>query len=135
MTDREILLIYDAECPVCDLYCRLAHVRSSVGELKLVDARKATAVMDELTQAGHNIDQGMVLKIGDSLYYGSDAIHTIALISSRSGCFNKLNYWMFRFKFLSRLLYPILRFFRNLLLKVLGKSKINNLRLENNDRF
>ncbi len=91
--------------------------------------------MDELTQAGLDIDQGMVLKADDSLYYGSDAIHAIALISSRSGCFNKLNYWMFRFKFLSRLLYPILRFFRNLLLKVLGKSKINNLRLENNDRF
>ena len=134
-SDRELLLVYDAECPVCGLYCRLVNVRSSDGILKLVNAREATAVMGEITRAGLDIDQGMVLKVGNSLYYGSDAIHVLALISSRSGRFNRLNYWTFRFKFLSRLLYPILRSLRNLLLKVLGKSKINNLRFENNERF
>ncbi len=135
MTDREILLIYDAECPVCDSYCRLVRIRASVGKLKLIEARKSAAAMEEITRAGLDIDQGMVLKIGDELYHGSDAINTLALISSPSGLFNRLNYWVFKSRILSRLIYPILRFFRNLLLKTLGRTRINNLRLENNDRF
>lgn len=135
MTDREILLIYDAECPVCDFYCRLVRIPASVGKLTLVDARESTAVMDEVTRAGLDIDQGMVLKIGEELYYGSDAIRALALISSPSGLFNRLNYWVFRSQVLSRLIYPLLRFFRNLLLKALRKTRINNLRLDGNDRF
>lgn len=96
MTDREILVVYDAEWPICDFYCRLVRVRVSVGMLKLIDARESTAVMEKITRAGLDIDQGMVLKIGNELYYGSSAIHALALISSPSGLFNRLNYWVFR---------------------------------------
>jgi predicted DCC family thiol-disulfide oxidoreductase YuxK len=135
MTREEILLVYDKQCPVCDNYCRMVRIRESVGDLKLVDARELSAVMDEITAQGLDIDQGMVLKMGDRLYYGSDAIHALALISSRAGIFNRLNYWLFKSRTLSRLFYPILRFFRNLLLKLLRRTKINNLGLENNERF
>jgi predicted DCC family thiol-disulfide oxidoreductase YuxK len=135
MAREEIFLVYDKQCPVCDNYCRLVHIRETVGELKLMDARESSAVMDEITVQGLDIDQGRVLKMGDRLYYGSDAIHALALISSRSGIFNRLNYWMFKSRTLSRIFYPVLRFFRNLLLKLLRRTKINNLRLENNDRF
>jgi hypothetical protein len=68
----------------------------------------------------------MVLKMGGVIYYGADAIHALALISSRSGVFNKLNYWLFKSKRVSDVLYPLLRSFRNLILKMLGKTKINN---------
>ena len=135
MSGGEILLVYDKECPVCDNYCRSVRVRDSVGKLKLIDARESSEVMGEITSAGLDIDQGMVLKMGDVLYYGADAIHTLALIGSPSGVFNRLNYWIFRSRALSRNLYPVLRFFRNLLLKVLRKTKINNLQQEDNDRF
>ena len=37
------------------------------------------------------------------------------------------NYWIFRSEWRSRLLYPLLRSCRNLLLKCLGKTKVNNL--------
>ena len=89
----------------------------------------------EITSQGLDIDQGMVLKMGDQLYYGSDAIHALALIGSRSGVFNRLNYWIFKSKTVSSILYPILRFCRNLLLKILGKCKINNLGAEKNEKF
>jgi len=135
MVREEILLVYDNQCPVCDNYCQLVHIRETAGDLKLVDARESSPVMEEITARGWDIDQGMVLKMGDRLYYGSDAIHALALISSRSGIFNRLNYWMFKSRTLSYLFYPILRFFRNLLLKLLRRTKINNLRLGNNDRF
>jgi predicted DCC family thiol-disulfide oxidoreductase YuxK len=131
----EILLVYDRECPVCDAYCRMARIRESVGALRLVNARDAGGIMDEITAKGLDIDEGMVLKFGNSLYYGADAIHVLSLMSSRSGVFNRLTYWIFRSKGLSTMLYPLFRFFRNLLLKLLRKSRINNLGLPRRERF
>lgn len=100
-----------------------------------MDAREPSTAMDEITAMGLDIDQGMVLKVDDQLYYGSDAIHALALMSSRSDWFNRLSYQMFRSEAVAAMLYPVLRFFRNLLLKLLGRSKINNLHLPDNERF
>lgn len=130
-----ILLVYDKQCPACDFYCNLARIRADVGELVLVDAREAGPIMDEITAAELDIDQGMVLKVGPRLYYGSDAIHALSLMSTRTGFFNRIAYWMFRSERVSRVLYPVLRTLRNLLLKFLDKTKINNLGLTGNDRF
>ena len=135
MNRPEILLIYDKECPACNAYCQIVRIRESVGDLKIIDAREQSDVLDEITDRGLDIDQGMVLKMGDQLYYGSDAIHALALISSRSGIFNRFNYWMFKSEVISSWLYPMLRFCRNLLLKMLGKTKINNLGISNNEKF
>jgi len=132
---EEILLVYDRECPACNSYCQVVRIRESVGDLRIVDARENSEVMDEITSQGHDIDQGMVLKMGGQLYYGSDALHALALIGSRSGIFNRLNYWVFKSRTASAILYPILRFFRNLLLKILRKTKINNLEIGGNDKF
>lgn len=130
-----ILLVYDKQCPACDLYCKLARIRTDVGELKLVDARDGGPLLEEITKAGLDIDQGMVLKVGTQLYYGADAIHALSLMSTRTGFFNRLAYWSFRSQRLARILYPALRAMRNLLLKLLGRTKINNLRIAGNDRF
>ncbi len=135
MKKEEILLVYDKDCPACDNYCQVVRIRESIGELKIINARESSEVLEEITQLGLDIDQGMVLKMGGVIYYGADAIYALALISSRSGVFNKLNYWLFKSKRVSAVLYPVLRFFRNLLLKMLGKTKINNLNSTGNDRF
>ena len=135
MSQHEILLVYDKECPVCNAYCQMTRIRKSVGELRLIDAREPSSVMDEITRLGWDIDHGMVLKVDDNLYYGSDAIHALSLMSSQSGIFNRFNYWVFRSKTLSHLFYPFLRTGRNVLLKLLGKTKINNLKVENNNKF
>jgi predicted DCC family thiol-disulfide oxidoreductase YuxK len=132
---REILLVYDGECPLCNAYCKVARIRESLGTLKLIDARESSDVRDEMTAKGLDIDQGMALKVGDSLYYGSDAIFTLSLMSSRLGVFNRFNYWLFGSQRRAHLLYPLLRSCRNLLLKLLRRSKINNLGLPGNDRF
>tara|TARA_Y100000588_G_C13835940_1_gene745678 strand:- start:259 stop:666 length:408 start_codon:yes stop_codon:yes gene_type:complete len=135
MSKEEILLVYDKDCPACDNYCQVVRIRESIGELKIINARESSEVLEEITKLGLDIDQGLVLKMGGVIYYGADAIHALALISSRSGLFNKLNYWLFKSKRVSAILYPLLRFFRNLLLKMLGKTKINNLNSTGNDRF
>jgi len=135
MDSAEIHLVYDRECPVCEAYCRMVRVRETAGALRLVNARAASEIMDEITAKGLEIDEGMVLKVGNTLYYGADAIHVLSLMSSRTGVFNRLTYWIFRSKGLSAVLYPLFRFFRNLLLKILRKSRINNLRLPRREKF
>ncbi len=135
MATREILLVYDRECPVCEAYCRLVRIRESLGTLHLINARDRGAIVDEISARGLDIDQGMVLKIDDVLYYGADAIHALALISTPSGLFNRFNHRVFRSKQLAGALYPLFRFLRNLLLKILRRTKINNLRIQGNERF
>ncbi len=135
LNDEPLLLVYDKECPACNNYCRMVRIRESVGELKVVDAREDSPIMKEITDAGLDIDDGMVLKMGNRLYYGSDAIHALSLISSRSGLFNRLNYVLFRSKRVSHIVYPMLRFGRSILLKLLGKTRINNLNIDGRERF
>lgn len=129
------MLVYDGQCPLCSDYCRRLRIREVAGELRLLDARQDSAVRREITARGLDIDQGMVLKIGDNLYYGAHAMHALALISSRSGLFNRLNYWLFRSRWLAGLFYPVLRAVRNVVLKLLRRPRINNLDLPGNKYF
>ncbi len=131
----EVLLVYDQECPACDNYCRFVRLKASVGNLTLVNARDAHPVMEEITAAGLDIDEGMVVKAGGQLYYGADAIHVLALMSSRFGWFNRLNFLVFRSATVAGFLYPLLRICRGWLLKLLRKTRINNLGIEGRDRF
>ncbi len=133
--ETDLFLVYDKECPACNYYCKLVRVRESVGNLVLVDARESSSLMNEITAAELDIDQGMVFIVGDRMYYGADAIHALSIMSTRSGVFNRVTYWVFKSKVLSGILYPMLRASRNLFLKILHKTKINNLNLENNDKF
>ena len=135
LSNKKIFLIYDKQCPACDNYCQVLRIKKTIGDLKLINARDKNDIMDSITARGFDIDQGMVLIIDEQLYYGADAIHALALLSSRSGILNRFNYWLFKSKALSLLLYPVLRFFRNLLLKLLNKTKINNLGIDGNENF
>lgn len=129
----DITLVYDGQCPVCDFYAKRVDV--SQGNFVRIDAREESDLMNEITAAGLDIDKGMVLKIGDSIYFGADAARELALLSSGRGFFNTLAAGLFRFRHVAKLLYPVTVGCRNLLLKILGRSRINNLDVSNNDRF
>ncbi len=130
-----ILLVYDKECPVCDYYCRKIDVGSLAGRLVRINAREESEIMAEITALGLDVDEGMVLKADDVFYHGAEAIHALALLSSKTGLFNRLTSATFRRRSLSRLLYPILNSGRNLLLKMLGRPKVNNLNRPGEDRL
>jgi predicted DCC family thiol-disulfide oxidoreductase YuxK len=57
MANREILLDYDEECPVCDAYCRVVRLSEAAGELQLVNAREDTTVMKDVSRQGLDIDR------------------------------------------------------------------------------
>ncbi len=66
--------MYDEDCPFCNAYCRMMRSRETGGELRLINAREGSAVMDEISRNGLDIDHGRVLNVDDVLCYGSDAI-------------------------------------------------------------
>lgn len=134
VTPEDVWLVYDDECPVCRTYCRYVRIREAVGTLRLVDARQPGPLMDEITAAGLDIDQGMVLKFKDAIYYGPDAVHMLSLLGTRAGWFNRLAFRLFGTRTGARLFYPVAKGFRNLLLRLLGVPFIGNLAAARSDR-
>ena len=135
LSDDDWRLVYDWQCPACDLYCHLICSTESSGRFRLVDARSNPAVMNEITALGFDIDQGIILKTNDRFFYGAEAMHRLALMVGPTTMFNRFNFWIFRSRRRSELLYPVLRACRNILLKLLRRTKINNLGLPDNMRF
>lgn len=125
MSGKPLTLIYDGDCPVCSAYVRFVRLRESVGEVRLINARDGGAEVEALKRQSIDFDEGMVLLYDDRIYHGSDCIHMLALLSTNSGWFNRFNAAIFKSERASRLLYPVLRAGRNLLLRLLGKSKIH----------
>ncbi len=94
-SNDDIVLVYDKQGPDCDNYGQRLGSKQSVGPLRIIDARQSGDVLAEITAQGYGL-----------LCYGADAIHALALISSRGGIFNRLNDWIFRSLAISRLVYP-----------------------------
>ena len=123
------MLVYDGECPICSAYCKALAIRQLESRFEIVNARQYHPVLEIINEKGLDLDEGFVLKIGDEYYHGADAIHRLALISTGAGLFNRLNYRIFKSAYLSKTLYPLLRTGRNILLYLLGRSRMDKASL------
>lgn len=117
-------LLYDGECPFCSRYVRHVRLRDAVGQITLANAREHPALVEEVQRLGFTVDTGMVLKLDGNYYHGADCIHALALLTTPSGWFNRINSLVFRSPTISRVLYPVLRTGRNLTLRLLGRSRL-----------
>ena len=121
------VIVYDGDCPFCSAYVRLVRLRDAFGTVRLVNARTADPVLDEIRAAGLDLDSGMVLKLDQQLFSGDRCLHMLALMSTSSGIFNRLTKAVFTSPRLSRRLCPVLIAGRNATLSLLGRRKINAL--------
>ena len=119
------VLVYDGACPVCSSYVRYVRIRESAGTLLLVNARDGGPWVDRVLESGLNLDEGMVLFYGGRAYHGVDCVHMLALLSTASGLFNRINAVAFNHPSTARVAYPILRAGRNLLLRILNRPKLH----------
>lgn len=119
-------LLYDGECPFCSRYVKLLRLRRAMSGLRLVDARGGGPEFQQARAAGFDLDEGMLLHLDGQYWHGDDCVHRLALMSTPSGLFNRLNAAIFRSRTLSRVLYPFMRAGRNLALAVLGRKKISD---------
>ena len=102
-------LVYDGDCPLCSAFVKRLRIASAVGELELVNAREGGPVVEAVRRRGLDLDEGMVLVLGEDAWHGEEALHRIALMSTRYGWLNRLNASLFSHRTLSRLAYPALR--------------------------
>ncbi len=133
MTTRaieNIELVYDGQCPICTVYCKNIQVDDDV-QLSLNDARKSSPTLNEITERGLDIDEGMVANIDGTLYYGSDAMQEIAKRSQQRGWLAPLNKIFFNTQKKSNIFYPAGKAIRNILLRVLNIDDIHNLKPKN----
>jgi predicted DCC family thiol-disulfide oxidoreductase YuxK len=123
--DRGPAIVYDGDCPFCSHYVRLVRLKKSLGHVDLVDARAGGPIVDEVFAAGFDLDDGMVLKMDGRFYHGEACINRLALLSTPSDGFNRLNRLIFTSRTASGLLYPVLRLGRNAALRLLGRKRLN----------
>lgn len=123
---NRVWLVYDGECPMCNKYAQYLRLKQSVGEFVLVDARQGGPIVDEVRELPHDLNDGMVVRIGNRHYVGHEALHVLALLSTDRGAFNKFNRLAFSSPLISRFTYPLLKFGRWVLLKLKGVSPIES---------
>lgn len=98
-------------------------IKDAVGSLKLVNAREEN-IQPLLNGQHFDLNEGMLAIINGKYYHGAQAAHILSLLSTRVGIFNKLNFILFHKLFLARMLYPVFRMIRNVILKLKGVPPI-----------
>lgn len=119
------IIVYDGECPFCARYVAMLRLKEAFGNVRLVDARSDDPAVQRVVEAGLDLDEGMALIQGKHIFHGDDCLHRLALMSTPSTLFNKLNGAIFKSPTASRILYPFLRAGRNTALMLLGRRKIS----------
>ena len=119
-----VTIFYDGDCPFCSRYVRLLRLRRAAGPVELVDLRLNPEVRGRLEAQGFDLDKGMVVDAGGRRLAGTDAIHTLALLSTPSDRFNRLNRLVLSFGPIAAAVYPVLRSGRWFTLFLLGRQGI-----------
>jgi len=118
-------IYYDGECPFCSRYVKMLRLKQSLGQIALVDLREDATKREELQNDGFDLDQGMVVETDGKRVGGADATNALALMSTPSNIFNRLNQMIFAHPLLSAMVYPMLRSGRWLTLFLMGRDGIN----------
>jgi len=118
------VLVYDGACPLCTRFATMVRLRAAVGEVELIDARAGGPVIERLRAQGIDLDQGNVFTFGGRDYVGPEAMQAIATLAGLGGMAGRLVAWMVRSPGRARLLYPLLRGGRNLMLRLKGVPQL-----------
>lgn len=122
--EAALTVVYDGECPFCSNYVRLMALRRTVGTVALVDARDGGPVIEDLTRRGYDLNHGMVVRFGATLYYGADALVLLSTLSEDRGAFGRSLSRLLRSPARARLLYPVMKLGRRATLALLGRRLI-----------
>lgn len=120
-----VIIVYDGECPFCLNYVQFIKIRENVGEVSIINAREDLTFADELINKGIELDEGMAVMYKTNWYHGHMAMYILATLSKDNTLLQKLHNMIFTYKRLASILYPILRFGRNISLLFLGIKKLD----------
>jgi predicted DCC family thiol-disulfide oxidoreductase YuxK len=119
-----VVVVYDADCPLCNTYVRMTRLSKAVGTPTLVNARERPDLVKALAERGVNLDEGMAVYYQGRIYAGSDAVNLLALLTTPSDLANRVVATALGRPTVARAVYPFLRAGRNVLLKLKGKPQL-----------
>ena len=74
---RNLIFIYDGECPFCNNFAELLEIKSKINNIKILDGRKNLIIIKLLLEKGYDLDKGAILLKDDDIFHGANAINTI----------------------------------------------------------
>jgi len=118
-------LLYDGDCPVCSAYVGIARLRELCPGLQILNARAEPSLVEAMRRQGLDINEGMILSLGDTIYFGAEATRMIAAFGQSSpSIWRRTALGLVGAAPWARHLYPWLNGGRRLLLRLLGRSPI-----------
>lgn len=120
-----LYLYYDGECPLCSHAAKTVRIKKSL-QLQLIDARSQHPQIEKIIELGYDLNEGIVVEYDNQIYYKEDALHLLAFLSTPFNLLNRISAFILRQKILTKILYPILKKIRLLLLWIRGKSLIHH---------
>lgn len=120
-----IKVLYDGQCPICRFGVSQFAENCESEQAEIFDARKDSSFKREATQAGLDLDRGMVVEHSGRLFHGAAALRIMAERTRPQGLYNRFAHALFSKKRLSALLYPIFRMVRKIALALKGVPPIN----------
>jgi predicted DCC family thiol-disulfide oxidoreductase YuxK len=121
-----IIVIYDGECPFCANYVALMNLRNAVGRATLIDARTGAAPVKLLVERGYDLNEGMAVIFGDSVYYGKDAVTFLSALTNSRNWAGGLLAKLLSSPGRAAVLYPVMKLGRRITLRVLGKPPLRH---------
>lgn len=125
MSEPANYLLYDGECPACRSYVAFSRLRQLYPDIALLDAREQPELVGDLRRRGHEINEGMVLKLGNAIHFGPAATRMIAELGQSAP--SRATRWGLHVvggAAWSEALYPWLNRCRQFLLRALGRTLI-----------
>ncbi len=119
-------LLYDKDCPFCRNYMKYQEMKENFSDIKILNARDNMELVKELKMLNYNIDDGMILKIDDKIYFGDEVINFLAKNGKNKNFVSSLTNILFKSYLISKILYPIFKYFRFLYFKIFLKKFIND---------
>jgi predicted DCC family thiol-disulfide oxidoreductase YuxK len=123
MSLNDIEVTYDGACPVCRSVVRRLKARHGE-EITLIDARATPDRVAALAARGLDLDEGIVVKAGESYFSGAEATRYLAGLHVGASWLDRLFAWAFGSPRRAAFLYPLFRAGRRLLLFLLGRTPI-----------
>jgi len=120
----DLVVVYDGDCPFCAAYVRRQRLGRAAGRVIFRNAREGGPETEYVKARGYDLNEGMAAILGGEVFHGADCMHRLALLSTPSDTFNRINFLLFRSLSFSRLIYPLLRAGRNMVLAVRGGRKL-----------
>lgn len=119
--EKEIVLYYDKECPICKEYSKYVKLREKY-TITLCNAREYPNRIEQFKKVGFDINDGIILIYKDSIFQGDKAIVIIDSLTCNKTYFDKVLGVFIKIPYMIKIIYPLLKLIRLLLLKVLGVS-------------